>query len=248
MLAFLAASLLALSSSASAPAAASASPAAPAPQAAAPAPAAGQPLRQVVYNVSQGSRTYSGGEHYEGYSSNSTSTADRGTVNVAVLSVVNNVLQVSVTETMINIGRPATYDGSVLPDGAVNFPPETITDVTRQILEYFASDIEPKDKTVLGSTWDVGLNRNGVDLATHYKVTKVDGDLVTLAVNQTVKIAAQNVTVALDGTIVMKPSLLVPVSGDLHRTLRRLTTTGDTTTVSSYIFQRVSDTLDSAAH
>ena len=69
-----------------------------------------------------------------------------------------------------------------------------------------------------------------------------------LAVNQTVKIAAQNVTVALDGTIVMKPSLLVPVSGDLHRTLRRLTTTGDTTTVSSYIFQRVSDTLDSAAH
>ena len=239
MLALLAASLLAISSSAWL-LAASSSPSAPA--------AAGQPLRQVTYNVTQGSRTYSAGEHYEGYSSQTKATADHGTVNVAVLSVVNDVLQVSVTETMNNVGRPATFSGGVLPDGAVNFPADTISDVTRQILEYFGSDIEPKDKTVEGSSWDSGLNRNGVDLATHYKVTKVDGPLVTLSVNQTIKIAAQNVSVTLDGTIVMKPSLLVPVSGDLHRTLRRLTITGDTTTVSSYQFQRVSDTLDPSAH
>ena len=233
MLALLAASLLAASTSA-----------APAPPAAAPAP--GQPLRQLTYKVTQGTRTYSGGEHYRGFSSSSSADADQGTVGVSVLSAASDVLQVSVTETMNSTGRPATYTGAVFPDGTLAFGSETITDVTRQLLVYFGTRFQPPG--ALGSGWDANYNRDGVDVTTHYGVVKLDGELLTLSVKQNVKIAAQNMSVALDGTIVMKPSLLVPVTGDLHRTIHRTSISGDTETRESLQFQRVADSLDPSAH
>ena len=169
-------------------------------------------------------------------------------MNVAVLSVSGDTLQVSVTETMNSTGRPATYEGTVLPDGSVNFGPDTIQDVTRQLLEFFGTGFEPKDKTGAGSTWDVGANRGGIDLTAHYGVTKVDGDLATVSVHETVKFAAQNASMTLEGMVVTKPALLVPVSGDLHRTIRRTTANGESQTIVSLQFQRQFDSLDPSAH
>ena len=168
-------------------------------------------------------------------------------MTVAVLSVSGDALLVSVTETMNSTGRPATYEGTVLPDGSVNFGPDTIQDVTRQLLEYFGTDVEPKDKTGAGSSWDAGANRGGVDLTAHYAVTKVEGDLATLSVRETVKFAAQNATMTLEGTVVMKPALLVPVSGDLRRTIRRMSANGESQTNVSMQFQRLADSLDPSA-
>ncbi|MBV8170496.1 MAG: hypothetical protein JO219_01035 [Candidatus Eremiobacteraeota bacterium] len=213
------------------------------------APAAQPPgqLRQVTYKVSTGTRTYSGGEHYEGYSSNSTATVDNGTVIVDVTAVQSDTIGMSVTEQMSAAGGPVTYNGTVMPDGSVNFAPDTIKDVTRELLQYFGPDMISADKLTLGSTWDVNLNSNGVVAKTNYKVTKVDGGLVTLAEHQTITFSTQNATVSTEGTVTLKPSLLVPVSGDLHRTVNRLSLSGNNKTDVSLHFERVSDTLDQPA-
>jgi hypothetical protein len=200
------------------------------------------PLRQVTYKVSVANKTYSGGEHFSGYSSASTVTTDNGTVTVAIMAVQGDALGIDVTELMNKTGRPATYTGSVSPNGVI-FPPETIQDVTRELLQYFAPVI-PADKLDVGSSWDVNENQGGVDIRTNYKVIKIDGTLLTVAEHQTVKIAAQNATFVTDGTIVLKPSLLVPVSGDIHRTISRVTVSGDTKTEASLHFERVSDSKD----
>jgi len=204
-------------------------------------------LRQVTYKVSFGTRTYSGGEHYEGYSSSSTATSQSGTVTVDVTAVQNDTIGVTVTELMSQSGAPATNSGAVMPDGTVSFPPDTIQDVTRELLQYFGPDLISPDKLTLGSTWDVNLDRNGVVEKTNYRVTKVDGPLVTLAEHQTMTFSGQNATVSTEGTITIKPSLLVPVSGDLHRIVNRLSLSGNNKTDVSLHFERVSDTLDQPA-
>jgi hypothetical protein len=205
------------------------------------------PLREVAYKVSVGMKSYSGGEHFEGFSSSSRSSTDTGTVTVDINAVQNDVLGVSVTELLNQTGHPATFSGSVMPDGAVNFPPQTIQEVTRQLLHFFGAQLIPPDKLVQGATWQTSVNREGVDVETTYKVTKIDGPLLTLSERQTLKIASQNVTIATEGTVTMKPELLVPVNGDLRTTVSRVTAEGDTKTETSMRFDRVSDSRDQPA-
>ncbi|HME80986.1 MAG TPA: hypothetical protein VKF82_02805 [Candidatus Eremiobacteraceae bacterium] len=218
--------------------------AAPAPSAT-PAPAApAGPLREVTYKVSFSDRTYSGGEHYSGYSSQSNVVADSGTVTVDITGVIGDALAVDVTEIMNKTGTPAKYSGSVLPDGSVNFPPDSIKPVTRALLQYFGTQFVPADKIAPDATWDVNEERGGVSVKTNYKVTKVDGAVVTLAEKQTIKIATQNATVTTDGTVTLKPSLLVPMSGDLHQVISRLSVSGETRDDVSMRFDRSSDSRD----
>lgn len=220
-----------------------ASNAAPAQAAAAPA---NQPMRQVAFKVTEGTRTYSGAEHYQGFSSQSTATADKGTVTVAIVSVQNDALGMNVTELMNSTGHESMYAGTVFPDGGVSFAPQTIQEVTREILQYFGPQFIPLDVQSLdvGKGWNSNYSRNGLNVTGEYKVVKIDGPLLTLAEKLTVKVPAQNVTMTTDGTVTLKPSLLVPISGDVHRTIRSLGANGATNTDLSLHFERISDTRD----
>jgi len=217
-----------------------------APATPAPAPA-NAPLREVTYKVSFSDRTFSGGEHYQGYSSNSTVVADNGTVTVDVTGVAGDALVVDVTEVMNKIGTPAHFSGSILPDGTVNFPADSIQPVTHELLQYFGTQFVPADKIAPDASWDVNVDRNGVSIKTNYKVTKVDGAVVTLAEKQSVKIASDNATITTNGTIMLKPSLLVPVGGDVHQLISRLTVSGETRSDISMHFERSSDSRDAPA-
>jgi hypothetical protein len=211
----------------------------------APAPApANAPLREVTYKVSFSDRTFSGGEHYQGYSSNSTVVADNGTVTVDVTGVAGDALTVDVTEIMNKIGTPTHFSGSILPDGSVSFPADTIQPVTRELLQYFGTQFVPADKIAPDASWDVNVDRNGVSIKTNYKVTKVDGTVVTLAEKSSIKIASDNATITTNSTIALKPSLLVPVSGDVHQLISRLSVSGETRSDVSMHFERASDSRD----
>lgn len=212
------------------------------------APAANPaPLREVRYKVSAGTRTYSGGEHYEGYSSRSNSTTDDGTVTVDITAVQGSELGIRLTELLHKTGHESVFTGAVMPDGLVSFPPESISEVSRELLQYFAPQFMPIDKIDVGASWDANASHGGVDIRTNYKITRVDGPLITLAEKQTVKIATQNVSISSEGTITLKPSLLVPINGDVRRVISRLTLTGNTTSQESLHFERTSDSRDVSA-
>lgn len=212
--------------------------------AATPAAAKPAPLREVSYKVSIATRNYSAGEHFSGFSTQQNWSSDAGTVTVDITAVQNDALGISLTEIMNKTGNAATFNGSVMPDGTVMFPPESIQDVSRELLQYFGPEFVPADKLVQDASWDVNVNRDGVDVKTNYRVTKIVDTLVTVAERQTIKIAGQNLTISTDGTIVLKPSLLVPISGDLQRTVSRVTVSGDTKTETALHFERVSDSRD----
>src|SRR6202022_2717759 len=100
----------------------------------------------------------------------------------------------------------------------------------RELLQYFGPHFIPSDKTVdVGSGWSIRFNRGGNDIQTEFKVVKVEGDLITLHETQTAKFSANNANATTDGTIVFKPSKLVPISGDIRKTLRRVTAEGGST-------------------
>jgi hypothetical protein len=224
-------------------AATAAASAAPSPAA---APAANGPLRQVTYKVSTAIKNYSAGEHYEGFSSQSTLSNDQGTVTVAITGVQNNALGMDVTELMNKTGHPSTFTGYVTPDGGVGFGNDTITDTTRTLLQFFGTKFIPPDKVDVGAAWSVAYDQNGVEMQSDYKVTKVDGTLVTIAFKQTLKMSAQASTISTEGAITLKPSLLVPMSGDIHKVVRRVSVSGDNKVDITEHFERVSDSRDTS--
>ncbi len=213
-------------------------------QTAVPAPPA--ILRQVTYKVSTAIKNYSAGEHYEGFSSQSTLSNDQGTVTVAITGVQNNALGMDVTELMNKTGHPSTFTGYVTPDGGVGFGNDTITDTTRTMLQFFGTKFIPPDKVDVGATWSVTYNQNGVEMQSDYKVTKVDGTLVTISVKQTLKMSAQASTITTEGSVTLKPSLLVPMSGDIHKIVRRVSVSGDNRVDITEHFERVSDSRDTS--
>ena len=161
-------------------------------------------------------------------------------MTVDINAVQNDSLSVSVTELMNQTGHPATFAGTVLPDGLVNFPPQSIQDVTRQLLHYFGTQLIPSDKLNQGASWQTSVNVGGVDV-------EIDGPLLTLSQQQTIKIASQSSTISTNGTVIMKPELLIPVSGELRTTVSRVTAEGDTKRETSMRFDRVSDSRDQPA-
>jgi hypothetical protein len=201
-------------------------------------------LRQVVYNVTIGEKATGAVVQYEGRSSGGSTSSDRGVVTVDVMAVANDSLGLEVTELMGKKGSPYTFKGAVTPDGTVLFQAGSIEDVTRELLQYFAPQFLPVDKTTVGQSWTVNYDRAGTQVQSQYTITKIDGDLMTLREQQKAKFSTYNETATTDGTIVIKPSVLAPISGDVHKRLEGFTGGSENTRELTLHFERVSDSRD----
>ncbi len=208
------------------------------------APPAGGPLREVVYKVTVGSRSTAHANAYEGMTSDTHATADRGTVTVDVMGFQNDVLGVQVTELMNNKGSPYTFNGEVTGDGTVVFGGASIEDVTRELLQYFGPDFIPAGKDTVGDTWTVNYDRSGTKVQTVFTITKIDGALMTVREQQQATFASYDAKATTIGTIVLKPSLLVPISGDVQKVLTTSDVTGEKKQEISLHFERSSDTRE----
>jgi hypothetical protein len=211
-------------------------------------PAAAQPgaLREVVYNVSSSLQQSTSRTAYQGRSTQNTSQTDSGTVTVDITGVDGNALLVKVTEVMKQKGGEQTFNGAVTPDGLVAFDAGSIDDSTRELLQYFGTQFYPADKNAVGDTWTNKYDRNGENVQTTYTITKVDGDELTLRENQTGKFSASSATMTTNGTVVVKPGILVPISGDVHRNLLTTDVSGEVRQEFSIHFERKSDTREAA--
>ncbi|MBV8281713.1 MAG: hypothetical protein JO347_06585, partial [Candidatus Eremiobacteraeota bacterium] len=81
----------------------------------------------------------------------------------------------------------------------------------------------------------------GQTVRTTYTITKVDGDEMTQREQKTGTFSANSATMTTNGTIVVKPSILVPVSGDVTRTLSTTDVSGEVRQQFSFHWERKSD-------
>ncbi len=221
---------------------------------AAPAPAADKPLREVTYKVSFSRRLNSTAEYFPGdrpdqFGSNVSLSGDNGKVTVDVMQVADNALGLKVTELWNNSagGRPMTYVGNLAPQGKLNFAPGSISDVTREILPFFAPLFMQDRAPDAGSSWSVRFDRSNIHASTTYTVDGIDGEIMRLSKKEDVKVASvrQNGYTS-SGTVRFKPSLLVPVSGEITKRSTQEGASANSQKTLTLHFDRVSDTRDPA--
>jgi hypothetical protein len=217
------------------------------------------PLREVVYKVSSLRKeslaigTFgghvaadSGGGYGEPNPTSKNNAAMlEGTLTVDVIGVQQDVIKVRVTEDFKNTSAPSSYEAYIAPNGLVRFETQDASVIARYLLPLFGSKFAASSTLANGDSWNVNLKTNAVDLQNTFTITGQDGALLLLNETETIRLSsAQGMNYNVRGKLKYKPSLLVPIAGDIdergnHNTMD--TTDEETTTVH---FERVSDTLD----
>jgi hypothetical protein len=173
--------------------------------------AALHPIREVVYHVS-----------YVRHSSSTAGAgvADHGTVTVDVMAVSNNALGLKVTERWSKNPTSLVALGTVQPKGNLVFAPGALSDVTDQLLPYFAPLFVPQQPLLTGVTWTAKDDQKDLTANTVYSVTSVQGTSVIVGVKQSIAVRdATHAQIASNGSVVYEPRLLVPLSGDFTKHL-----------------------------
>jgi hypothetical protein len=205
---------------------------------------AATPLREVVYTASYSDTHSQNTTSYYGNQQAEAAQSDRGTITVDVMQVAAGTLGLRVTETWNSTGTPHTYTGNVGADCSINFAPESIQMITRQLLGFFCRSLGSAHAYTADEQWVVdGPAHTG--LKETYDVTKVDGPKVTIhesRVSNTSTVSAGELSG--DSTIVYEPTALAPISGsyDLHIAAGSYATIEEDTILLR--FDRVSDSLE----
>jgi hypothetical protein len=195
-----------------------------------------QPLREVVYHVSYTRRSTT---------TTAAAASDHGTVTVDVMAVSHDALGLKVTERWTKNPTALVALGTVLPTGNLVFAPGAMSDVTDQLLPYFAPRFVTQQPMQPGVAWNVKDNRKSLTATTSYSIAAVQGTSVTINVKQIITISdATHSQISSRGSVVYEPHLLVPLSGDFTKHLSvRISGAQQTVTLSLH-FARASDTRE----
>lgn len=235
--------------------------------AAAPAPAsAPTPLREVVYKVSSlrtqslSIETYGGqvanpDSNAPGASSASeaapsakrNATLEEGTLTVDVLGLQLDVIRVSVTERFNSHPAPRSYEAYIAPNGLVRFETDQPSPIARYLLPLFATKFAATESFAPGDTWHVDLKTDAVDVQNIFTIAGQDGAILLLDERGAVKmVSARGLNYNVYGKLKYKPSLLVPIAGDINEKGSRSTMDSVDELATSVHFERISDTRDTA--
>lgn len=224
-----------------------------------PAAPGAAPIREVVYKVSYTRREDLSIEHYGGMvttpsgriingsapSTNSTTTGDKGTITVDVMAVTQDALGIRVIERWEGRNYPLTFLGNVSAAGIVNFDPQ-ISETTRHLLPFFGTLFTQNRSLDSGAAWSTNFNGNAVDVNTTFTVAKLDGPIVQLDETQQINMkSVHGMDTVVTGKIAYKPSLLVPISGNIVSRAARTTASSVDEITTVLNFERISDSRDS---
>lgn len=226
------------------------------------------PLREVVYKVSAlrtqavSIETYSGPvqsglppgynngnsvtiSHESQPNARQTATLEDGTLTVDVIGIQQGVLRISMTENFKNRPTQRTYEAYVAANGLVRFDVEDPSPVARFVLPAFGTKFAATDTFNTGDTWHVDLQTSAVDVQNIYTISGQDGALLLLDERETVKLnAARGINYSGSGKLKYKPSLLVPIAGDIEEHGARSTMDSVDEMKTTVHFERISDTRD----
>jgi hypothetical protein len=233
-----------------------------------PAPPA-TPMREVVYKVSSLHRedlaieTYGGQVAQQndapvtgvgqsqpvasepGPTAKHSASLQEGTLTVDVLGVQQDVIRVSVTENFKNSSAPVTYEAYIAPNGLVRFMTQEPSSIARYMLPLFGTKFAASSTLNAGDSWHVDLKTDVVDVQNIFTISGKDGNVLLLDEREIVKLnAAHGMNYNTYGKLKYKPSLLVPIAGDINEKGSRSTMDTVDTLTTTVHFERVSDTLD----
>jgi len=220
------------------------------------------PLREVVYKCSALRREDLSIETYGGQVANPNpgndpvifepqptakrrATLEEGTLTVDVVGIQQDVIKVQVTEQFKDRPAPLVYSAFVAPNGLVRYDAANPSPIARYLLPLFGTKFAASAALASGDSWHVDLKTDAVDVQSIFTIISQDGALLNLDELGTVRLnSAQGMNYNVRGKLRYKPSLLVPISGDIDERGNRSTmdTTDEATT--TVHFERVSDTLD----
>jgi hypothetical protein len=227
-----------------------------------PAAAAPAPLREVVYKCSALRREALSIETYGGQvadpngpsnpimfepqpTAKQNAMLQDGTVTVDVVGIQQDVIKVQVTEQFKNRPAPLTYVAFIAPNGLVRYDTAEPSPVARYILPLFGTKFAASATLASGDSWHVDLKTDAVDVQSLYTITGQDGPLLLLDELETVRLnSAHGMNYNVRGKLKYKPSLLVPISGDVDERGNRSTMDTTDEMKTTVHFERVSDTLD----
>lgn len=174
-------------------------------------PASPPPLREVVYNVNTALQINQTMQSFEQTAPATTAqTSQAGTVTIDVLAAgPDGTLAVRAIENWQGTPRPVSFEGIVSPDGTVIFPPQTINDVTREILSYFGTKFVPDTTITQGTRWHTLQNYANAQVETDYSITKLENNLASVHEEQSV----EHFNVSAHGDVQYDAATLAPVSG-----------------------------------
>jgi len=209
------------------------------------------PLREVVYSATFSRRENRvqevfGGRRPDPYGANIDIRSSSGTVTVDVIAVADDGIGVRVTELFDGSGRPQSTNGIILPDGSLDIDQSHLNDVTIALLPFFGRKFMDDPKSMAaGSVWSRHLSGGGYDILTNYTVMKIDGQIMTVDEDKTIKsTGAMTQTATLSGDVDYKPGMLAPISGSIvERTASSGLDYNEDVTV-TLTFRRLSDTYD----
>jgi hypothetical protein len=224
------------------------------------------PLREVVFKVSDlrtqalSIETYGGSVNSgdaEGTGGGSTiihepqptakrnATMDDGTMTVDVLGIQDDVMRVSVTENFKQRSAPRFYEAYIAPNGLVRFLDPDPSPIARYLLPLFATRFVATDNFNAGSAWHLDLKTDAVDVQNIFTIAGQDGPLLLLDESGRVKMSgARGLNYTIYGKLKYKPSLLVPLSGDINEKGSRSTMDSVDELTTTVHFERISDTRD----
>jgi hypothetical protein len=228
-----------------------------------PAAAAPAPLREVVYKVSSMRAesltigTYGGHVAMPGIgaglsepapSSKNNSVMHEGTLTVDVLGIQQDVIKIRITEMFKDRPTPNSYDAYIASNGLVRFDVDDPSPIARYLAPLFGSKFAASTSLALGDSWHVDLRTNAVDVQNTYTIAGQDGSLLLLNETETVMLtSASGMNYSVRGKLRYKPSLLVPIAGDIDERGNRNTMDSTDEATTTVHFERVSDTLDQTA-
>ncbi len=209
------------------------------------APAAAGPLREIVYKIAQTDSASGTASDYGGTGTGSESGWDQGTLTVDVLQVLSgDILVVRASEAWNSLGgKPFAATIYVGPDGTLSIVSGTYSAIMETMLPYLSSGFVTSHDMTVGTSWKTSGDSGKAHFDHNYAITKIDGADVTVSVDGTMSGMGMFPTTEQD-TILYRPSVLVPISGDFETRTRSSNGEEDQTVTHSLHFQRVSDTRD----
>jgi len=168
-----------------------------------------------------------------------------GKITIDVLDVVGDVVHVRLSEDFASRAAPYSYEAFVEPNGLVRYNADAPSPIAEYLLPLFGTQFAASPTLSNGDSWHVVLNTGVVNMDDMFTIMGRDDQVLLLDENGSVKLtSARGMNLSIRGKLKYKPSLLVPISGDVQEWGSRSTADTFSEIQTEVHFERLSDSLE----
>ena len=208
-----------------------------------------RPLRIVAYDVVTNWRSDDITEMYafasNAHAPGSSAFKNRhGTITIVVMGrTADGSLSITESEDWTDESKLGATNAVVSPIGIIGFDPTLPLPrqyILAELLPYFGTKFAPDGALDTTTAWTTESKQPGSTISTRYAVTSTSGIDVTVHKSENIKSIG---TVAVDGSTLYEPSMLMPLSGNVTRRETAMYADGQTATTLNISFKLLSDSF-----